>query len=57
MEFMPSPNWEEGILTPLKDQGSTDTDDNPLVSGLIAPATMPIELHLLGAGKKASQKP
>lgn len=33
-----------------------DYDDDPLVSGLITPLTMPIELLILGIGKKVALK-
>lgn len=57
MEFSSSPKWRKGTLTPPEeDQGFLDTnyDDNPLVSGPIAPVTMPTELHLPGTEQKAS---
>lgn len=46
IKFTPSPKWDKGIPTlPTKSQGlmDTDSDNDPLVSGLITPVMIPIE--------------
>lgn len=57
MEFTSSPKKTEGTPIPQDDdQGLTDIDDDddPLVSGLITPVTVPIELHFPGSGLEAT---
>lgn len=57
VEFHPSSKPREGTPTSSEeDQGFSDSDYDPLVSGLILPMTMPIELLIPGMEKRVSLK-
>lgn len=51
---LPQMRGENSDPTGGRPGANSELDDNPLVSGPIAPVTMPIELQLPGTGQKAS---
>lgn len=59
VEFHPSPKSGGGTLTPLeKDPGPSNSDfkDDPLISRLIEPVTLPQELWIPSSGRKVRLK-